>query len=66
MLHGKEITLEKPLVVLERHRNSIRDETIGEEDQMVKTEYIVKAVVKKKLLFKSRPKSIVTNVPKPC
>lgn len=66
VLHGKEITLEKPLVVLERHRNNIRDETIGEEDQIVKTEYIVKAIVKKKLLFKSRPKSIVTNVPKPC
>ncbi|XP_072753807.1 chromosome transmission fidelity protein 8 homolog [Anoplolepis gracilipes] len=64
VLHGKEITLEKPLVVLERHRDNIRDDTI--KDQIMKTEYIVKAIVKKKLLFKSRPKSIVTNVPKPC
>lgn len=66
MLHGKEITLEKPLIVLEKHHDNIRDETIGEEDQTVKTEYTVKAIVKKKLLFKSRPKSIVTNIPKPC
>ncbi|XP_011250681.1 chromosome transmission fidelity protein 8 homolog [Camponotus floridanus] len=65
VLHGKEITLEKPLIVLERHRDNVRDETIG-KDQVVKTEYIVKAIVKKKLLFRSRPKSIVTNVPKPC
>ncbi|XP_070160962.1 chromosome transmission fidelity protein 8 homolog [Polyergus mexicanus] len=64
VLHGKEITLEKPLVVLERHRDNVRE--IGEEDQTVKTEYTVKAIVKKKLLFKSRPKSIVTNIPKPC
>ncbi|XP_029175053.1 chromosome transmission fidelity protein 8 homolog [Nylanderia fulva] len=66
VLHGKEMTLEKPLVVLERHRKNIRDETIEKEEQSVMTEYIVKAIVKKKLLFKSRPKSIVTNVPKPC
>lgn len=66
VLHGKEMTLEKPLVVLERHRKNIRDETIEKEEQNIMTEYIVKAVVKRKLLFKSRPKSIVTNVPKPC
>ncbi|TGZ47177.1 chromosome transmission fidelity protein 8 homolog [Temnothorax curvispinosus] len=64
VLHGKEITLDKPLIVLERHRNT-RDEAI-EGEAAAKTEYFVKAIVKKKLLFKSRPKPIVTNVPKPC
>lgn len=64
VLHGKEITLDKPLIVLERHRET-RDETVGQETT-VKTEYFVKAIVKKKLLFKSRPKPIVTNVPKSC
>lgn len=61
MLHGKEMTLEKPLIVLEKRRN-VADETV--ED--MKTEYSVRAVIKKKLLFKSRPKPIVTNVPKLC
>lgn len=64
MLHGKEVTLDKPLIVLERHRDT-RDETM-EEEATTKTEYFVKAIVRKKLLFKSRPKPIVTNVPKSC
>lgn len=64
VLHGKEVTLEKPLIVLEKQRNNTRDETM--EEKIAKTEYSVKAIVKKKLLFKSRPKPIVTNVPKPC
>ncbi|XP_012531922.1 chromosome transmission fidelity protein 8 homolog [Monomorium pharaonis] len=65
VLHGKEVTLDKPLIVLERHRNT-RDDVIENEMYTVKTEYFVKAIVRTKLLFKSRPKPIVTNVPKPC
>ncbi|XP_032681843.1 chromosome transmission fidelity protein 8 homolog isoform X2 [Odontomachus brunneus] len=65
VLHGKQVALEKPLVVLERHRDNIGDEIIGEENT-TKTEYKVKAIVRKKLLFRTRPKPIVTNVPKPC
>ncbi|XP_011695223.1 PREDICTED: chromosome transmission fidelity protein 8 homolog [Wasmannia auropunctata] len=64
VLHGKEIRLDKPLIVLERHRDT-GDETM-EEEATAKTEYFVKAIVRKKLLFKSRPKPIVTNVPKSC
>ncbi|EGI71026.1 Chromosome transmission fidelity protein 8-like protein [Acromyrmex echinatior] len=64
VLHGKEVTLDKPLLVLEKHHDT-RDERI-EEETTTKTEYFVKAIVRKKLLFKSRPKPIVTNVPKPC
>lgn len=67
VLHGKEVNLEKPFVVLEKHRTNIEDEAIMEEQNpRIKTEFIIKAIIKKKLLFKSRPKPIVTNVPKPC
>lgn len=63
VLHGKEVTLSKPLLVLKRYRDAAGD---VEEGAAVGTEYLVRAIVRKKLLFKSRPKSIVTNLPKPC
>lgn len=50
ILNGKEVKLEHPMAVIEK---------IIVED---KTSYKVKAVVKKKLLFKSRPKPIISNV----
>ncbi|XP_049874093.1 chromosome transmission fidelity protein 8 homolog [Pectinophora gossypiella] len=50
VLNGKEMKLEQPMAVLEK---------ITKDD---KTEYKVKAIVKKKLLFKSRPKPIISNV----
>lgn len=59
------MVLEKPLIVLEKHCNNAGDETT-EENNTTKTEYTVKAIVRKKLLFRTRPKPIVTNVPKPC
>lgn len=65
VLHGKEVALSKPLIVLERRRDAAGDEPI-EEGAAVKTEYSVRAIVRRKLLFKSRPKPIVTNLPKPC
>lgn len=61
MLHGKEVALPKPLAVLEKKTDST-DETTDKSS--VETEYIVKAIVKKKLIFRSRPKPIITNVPK--
>ncbi|XP_014474799.1 PREDICTED: chromosome transmission fidelity protein 8 homolog [Dinoponera quadriceps] len=63
VLHGKQVALEKPLVVLEKHCNNTGNEIMEEKST---TQYIVKAIVKKKLLFRTRPKPIVTNVPKPC
>lgn len=59
VLHGKEMELPKPFAVLTKKSNEIIDNTSEK-----KTEYIVTAIVKKKLIFKSRPKPIITNVPK--
>lgn len=50
VLNGKEVKLEQPMAVIEK------------DSQNGKTEYKVKAIVKKKLLFKSRPKPIISNV----
>lgn len=48
-MFGKETTLEKPFAVLEKQ---------GEEDD---TKYIVKRIVRRKIVFKIRPKPIVGN-----
>ncbi|XP_075979147.1 chromosome transmission fidelity protein 8 homolog [Anticarsia gemmatalis] len=50
ILTGKETKLEQPMAVIEK--TNLED----------KTNYRVKAIVKKKLLFKSRPKPIISNV----
>lgn len=60
VLHGKEVTLPKPFAVLQK----INNETNKTDNFEIKTEYIVKAIVTKKLVFRSRPKPVVTNVPK--
>ncbi|XP_078038402.1 chromosome transmission fidelity protein 8 homolog [Augochlora pura] len=61
VLHGKEVALQKPFAVLCKEPNGTDIET---DESEVKTEYIVKAIVKKKIIFRTRPKPIVTNVPK--
>lgn len=66
VLHGKEITLEKPMVVLEKHRENNEGNGTMREQDSTKTNYTVRAIVRRKLLFRFRPKPIVTNVPKPC
>ncbi|XP_059053819.1 chromosome transmission fidelity protein 8 homolog [Achroia grisella] len=50
VLNGKEVKLEQPMAVIEKINTS------------EKTEYKVRAIVKKKILFKSRPKPIISNV----
>lgn len=50
LLYGKEASLDKPLALLQKQHNV-------EEN----TEYFVKTIITKKILFKIRPKPIVGN-----
>merc|ERR550534_44865 len=57
ILYGKVQNLEKPLVSVERVERG------GEME--AKVEYRVRAIIKKKIIFKNRPKPIIANLPKP-
>ncbi|XP_015115475.1 chromosome transmission fidelity protein 8 homolog [Diachasma alloeum] len=52
VLQGKETILAKPMALFERNKNE------GEE-----VEYLVKGIITKKVMFRGRPKPIVTDVP---
>ena len=68
ILYGKVVELEKPLVTLEKSQVA-KDLRISEEsDEMMdvdshleepKTEYTVKSIIYKKIIFKTRPKPII-------
>ena len=59
LLAGKVIDLDKPYAVLHKRTNG--DEN---EDRKGDTQYKICALVKKKIIFKTRPKPIVfKNVP---
>lgn len=47
LMYGKEVKLEKPLALLEKQKN--------EEG----TNYLIRCVIKNKIIFKTRPKPIV-------
>jgi chromosome transmission fidelity protein 8 len=70
VLHGKVVNLDKPLLVMRKtreNRETLNDEEMSEDceqSQQNLTQYLVKAVVRKKLLFNKRPRPIVEECKK--
>ena len=77
ILYGKVVKLEKPLVIMEKGQenpnclkstqinvNASGDSAMEVDTEKNETVYNVRAIIRKKLLFKSRPKPIIANVPK--
>ena len=52
IMYGKVVDLSKPIAVLTR------------DSSASSPTHLVQAIVKKKLVFKNRPKPIIANVPK--
>lgn len=76
ILHGKVVTLEKPLAVIVRS-SAVHDgepavgtsekSAMDVDDRSSTTEnpyFLVTAVIRNKIVFKTRPRPIISNVPK--
>ena len=65
ILYGKMIDLEKPLVAIEKvevgkELNQEADEMMDMDEHLeMKREFRVNSIIKKKLVFKTRPKPII-------
>ena len=75
ILYGKVVNLDKPFVIAKKIRGGRRDNSDQMEDNMDvdmedndqtrgSTEFTTRGIVRQKLLFKTRPKPIIANVPK--
>ena len=76
ILHGKVVKLDKPLAVIVRSSAGRDSEHITESSEKTAMEaeessnvidnpyYNVTAVIRNKIVFKTRPRPIISNVPK--
>lgn len=69
LLVGKVVELDKPFAVLKKDvtENSImtKEEKMDVDDQKMESQshnYEVAAIIKRKVIFKNRPRPIITNV----
>ncbi|XP_075694657.1 chromosome transmission fidelity protein 8 homolog isoform X2 [Rhinoderma darwinii] len=63
ILYGKVARLEKPFAVLVKSNIPSSEDAMDTGD-VTETKYNVTAMIKRKIIFKTRPKPIITNVPK--
>merc|ERR1711974_250470 len=70
ILHGKVVDCERPFVAIEKKSSlATREDQMDVDDDIIprpdeRTEYVVRSIIRKKLVFKTRPKPIIANVPK--
>ncbi|KAH9494628.1 Chromosome transmission fidelity protein 8 [Bulinus truncatus] len=70
ILQGKVISLEKPLAVIAKCSGAKENSAVPEDGEMGHSQspnsssYHVQAIIKRKILFKTRPKPIIAHVPK--
>ncbi|XP_030060508.1 chromosome transmission fidelity protein 8 homolog [Microcaecilia unicolor] len=64
ILYGKIVCLEKPFAVLTKSNTESDGSAMETGEGTPSTCYQLTALIKKKIIFKTRPKPIITHVPK--